>query len=72
MKLKLNLGDALFEPLSRNDGEITAFKNHPDGKLVTIRWRREGQTPHDTEHFYDKLAKSIKKGDIEHTPKSEF
>lgn len=69
--MKIKVGDYLYEPLSDNDGEITKISNHPDGKLVNIRWRVEGHLAHDTEHFYSKVIKSIKKGDIQHTPKSE-
>lgn len=68
--MKLKPGDSLFEPLSGNTGEVTKIVEHPDGKLVTIRWRVEDHLPHDTEHFYSKVIKSIKKGEIQHTPKS--
>lgn len=59
----------MFEPLSRNIGEITQILEHPDGRLVRIRWTVEDHLPHDTEHFYSKLVKSIKKGQIQYTPK---
>lgn len=67
--MRLQVGDALFEPLSRNLGEITKIVEHPDGKLVMIRWSVEDHLPHDTEHFYAKVIKSIKKGEMEYTPK---
>ena len=70
MKLLLKTGDYLYEPISGNDGEIMKIFEHPDGKLVSIRWRMEGQLHHDTEHLYSKLVKSVKKGDIQHTPKT--
>ncbi|TDJ49999.1 MAG: SET domain-containing protein-lysine N-methyltransferase [Nitrospina sp.] len=69
--MKLKEGDSLFDPMSRNNGEVTKIINHPNGKLVTIRWRVDDHLPHDTEHFYSKIVKSIKKGEIEHTPSSE-
>ena len=68
--MKLQVGDLLFEPLSKNEGEITKIVDHPDGRLVMIHWRVEHHLPHDTEHFYSKVTKSIKKGEILHTPKS--
>jgi len=69
--MKVQVGDSLFEPLSRNNGEVTRIISHPNGKLVTIRWRVEGHLHHDTEHFYSKLMKSIKKGEMEHNPGPE-
>ena len=69
--MKLKEGDSLFDPMSRNNGEVTKIINHPNGKLVTIRWRVDDHLPHDTEHFYSKIVKSIKKGEIEYTPSSE-
>lgn len=69
--MKLKEGDSLFDPMSRNNGEVTKIINHPNGKLVTIRWTVDDHLPHDTEHFYSKIVKSIKKGEIEHTPSSE-
>lgn len=66
--MKVKVGDSLFEPLSRNNGEVLQIINHPNGKLVTIRWIVEDHLSHKTEHFYNKLVKSIKKGEIEHTP----
>lgn len=67
--MKLQVGDLLFEPISRNEGEITRIVDHPDGRIVMIRWRVEYHLPHDTEHLYSKVAKSIKKGEILYTPK---
>jgi len=32
--MKLRTGDILYEPLSRNTGEITSIIEHPVGKLV--------------------------------------
>ncbi len=69
--MKLNVGDALFEPLSGNTGEVLEIIPHPDGKLVKVRWRVEDHLPHDTEHFYAKVKKSIQKGEIQHTPKMQ-
>ncbi len=69
MKIKLQPGDALYEPISNNTGEILKIIPHPNGKIVLIRWRMEGQLHHDTEHFYAKVAKSIKHGEMEYTPK---
>ena len=69
MKVKLQAGDALFEPISNNTGEILKITPHPNGKVVLVRWKLEGQLHHDTEHLYEKVAKSIKQGEIEYTPK---
>ena len=69
--MKLKVGDYLYEPLPENNGEVIKISNHPDGKLVNIRWQVEGHLHHDTEHFYSKVIKSIKNGDIEHTPIAE-
>lgn len=69
--MKVKVGDCLYEPLSQNNGEVTRIINHPNGKLVTVRWRVEDHLPHDTEYFYSKLVKSIKKGEIEYTPGPE-
>ena len=71
MKIKLNLGDTLFEPLSKNIGEIVKLTNHPDGKLVTIRWRVEDHLAHETEHFYKKVLRSINNGEMEYFPKED-
>lgn len=70
MKINLRIGDCLYEPVSDNTGEIKNIIDHPDGKLVKIRWRREGQLHHDTEHFHSKLVKCIKKGEMQYTPKA--
>ena len=69
--MKLNEGDALFDPMSSNRGEVKKIIVHPNGKLVTIRWQVDDHLPHDTEHFYSKIIKSIRNGDIQHTPASE-
>ena len=69
--MKLKEGDGLFDPMSKNIGEVTKIFNHPSGKLVTIRWKVDDHLPHDTEHFYSKIIKSIRKGEIEHTPSPE-
>ncbi len=69
--MKLQEGDSLFDPMSGNCGEVTKIISHPNGKLVTIRWKVDDHLPHDTEHFYSKIVKSIKKGEIEYTPSSE-
>ncbi|MBI4384380.1 MAG: hypothetical protein HY579_10150 [Nitrospinae bacterium] len=67
--MKLKTGDSLFEPLSGNTGEVMNIVESPEGKLVTIRWRVEDHLHHDTEHFYSKVLKSIKRGEIQLTPK---
>jgi len=69
--MKLKEGDALFDPMSGNSGEVTKIISHPNGKLVTVRWQVDDHLPHDTEHFYSKIVKSIKKGEIQYTPSSE-
>ena len=69
--IKLRTGDVLYEPLSGNTGEIIKMFDHPDGKLVRIRWRVEDHMPHDTEHFYKKVLRSVKKGEYEYSPKPE-
>jgi len=69
--VRLKTGDVLYDPFSQNTGEVTAVLDHPDGKLVKIRWRMEDrQLPHDTEHFHKKVIRSIKKGELEYTPKT--
>jgi hypothetical protein len=68
--MKLNAGDVLFESLSKNIGTITKIFDHPDGKIVKIRWRIDGHLPHDTEHTYKKVMRCVKNGDYELTPKS--
>ena len=68
--MNIQVGDMLFEPLSGNVGEISKIMEHPEGRLVKIRWSVEGHLSHDTEHFYSKLVKSIKKGQIQYTPKA--
>ncbi|MFQ5450383.1 MAG: hypothetical protein ACE5E9_07110 [Nitrospinaceae bacterium] len=70
--MKLKIGDTLFEPLSRNTGEITQIFDHPNGKVVKVRWRVEDHLPHDTELFHKKLVRSIKKGEYEYNPKEDF
>ena len=67
--MKLNVGDALFESLSKNIGVITKIYEHPDGKIVKIRWQIDGHLPHDTEHTYKKLLRCVKNGEFELTPK---
>ena len=68
--MKLNVGDVLFESLSKNIGAITKIFDHPDGKIVKIRWRIDGHLPHDTEHTYKKVMRCVKSGDYELTHKS--
>ncbi|QPJ65870.1 MAG: hypothetical protein G3M78_10885 [Candidatus Nitrohelix vancouverensis] len=69
---KLKVGDVLFEPLSRNTGEVTGIIEGPSGKIVQIRWKPEdNHLPHDTEHFYKKVVRCIKNGEFEYTPKYE-
>ncbi|MFP6637706.1 MAG: hypothetical protein VB778_03685 [Nitrospinaceae bacterium] len=67
--MKLRTGDILYEPISRNTGEITSIVEHPVGKVVKVRWRLDGQLPHDTELFYKKVQKCVRDGYYEHTPK---
>lgn len=66
--MKIQIGDHLYEPLSQNNGEVTRIVNHPDGKLVTVRWRVDDHIPHDTEHFYKKLQRAIQNGELQHSP----
>ena len=68
--MKLNVGDALYEPLSKNIGTITKIFEHPDGKIVKIRWQIDGYLPHDTEHPYKKVLRCVKNGEYEITPKN--
>jgi len=63
--MKLNVGDVLFEWLSKNIGTITKIFDHPDGKIVKIRWRIDGHLPHDTEHTYKKVLRCVKNGEYE-------
>jgi len=67
MKIKLQVGDHLYEPLSRNNGEVIHIIEHPDGKVVKVRWRVDDYPPHDTEHFYKRLKRSIEKGEMEYS-----
>ena len=53
--MKIDTGDTLYEPMSRNTGEVISVIDHPDGKIIKIRWRLDGQLPHDTELFYKKV-----------------
>ena len=68
-RMKLNVGDVLFESMSQNIGAITKIFEHPDGKIIKIRWRMEGHLPHDTEHSYKKVLRCVKNGEYELTPK---
>ena len=63
--MKLKVGDVLFEPLSKNTGRVTQIIEHPDGKLVKIRWQVEDHLAHDTEHFHKKVVRCIKNGEME-------
>ena len=67
--MKLKVGDVLFESMSQNIGAITNIFDHPDGKIVKIRWRMEGHLPHDTEHAYKKVLRCVKNGEYKLTPK---
>lgn len=69
--MKLREGDNLYEPLSRNTGEITSITEHPAGKIVKVRWRIPGELPHDTELFYKKIKRAVRDGYYEHTPKQD-
>ena len=69
LRMKLNIGDVLFESMSENIGTITNIFNHPDGKIVKIRWRMAGHLPHDTEHSYKRVLRCVKNGQYELTPK---
>ena len=68
-RMKLNVGDVLFESMSQNIGAITKIFDHPDGKIIKIRWRMEGHLPHDSEHSYKKVLRCVKNGNYELTPK---
>ena len=70
--MKLNVGDVLFESLSKNIGTITKIFDHPDGKIIKIRWRIDGHLPHDTEHTYKKVLRCVKNGEYELTPKESL
>lgn len=69
--MKLRTGDNLYEPFSRNTGEITSILEHPAGKIVKVRWRIPGELPHDTELFYKKIQRAVRDGYYEHTPKQD-
>jgi len=69
LRMKLNVGDVLFESMSDNIGTITNIFNHPDGKIVKIRWRMAGHLPHDTEHSYKRVLRCVKNEQYELTPK---
>ncbi|PIQ96245.1 MAG: hypothetical protein COV67_10595 [Nitrospinae bacterium CG11_big_fil_rev_8_21_14_0_20_56_8] len=70
--MKLNVGDVLYEPLSRNTGQITDIFEHPAGRLVRVRWRPgDRELPHDAEYFYKKLMRCVKSGEFEYTPGAE-
>ncbi len=68
--IKLNVGDSLHDPMSGNNGEIIKVEDNVSGKLVFIRWTVEDHLSHNTEHFYSKIVKSVKKGEIEHSPRN--
>jgi hypothetical protein len=65
--MKINTGDTLYEPMSRNTGEVIDVIEHPSGKIIKVRWRLDGQLPHDTELFYKKVKRCIRDGLYEHT-----
>ena len=67
--MKLKVGDILYEPLSRNTGEVTRVFENPEGKVIKIRWRVDGHLPHDTEYSYKKVLRCIKNGEFEYTSK---
>ena len=66
--MKIDTGATLYEPMSRNTGEVISVIDHPNGKIIKIRWRLDGQLPQDTEVFYKKVKRSIRDGLYEHTP----
>jgi len=66
--MKINTGDTIYEPISRNTGEVISIIEHPDGKIIKIRWRLDGQLPHDTELFYKKVKRCIRDGLYAHKP----
>ena len=70
--MKLNIGDVLFESMSNNIGSIINIFDHPDGKIVKIRWRIDGHLPHDTEHPYKKVLRCVRNGEYEITPKGSI
>jgi hypothetical protein len=67
--MKINIGDRLYEPLSRNTGEVLSVMEHPSGKIIKVRWRLDDHLAHDTELFYKKVKRCIRDGLYEHTPK---
>jgi hypothetical protein len=67
--MKINIGDRLYEPLSRNTGEVLSVMEHPSGKIIKVRWRLDDHLTHDTELFYKKVKRCIRDGLYEHTPK---
>ena len=69
--MKLQIGDVLFEPMSENNGEVISIFDHPDGKIVKIRWRVQDHLHHDTELFHKKVVRNIKNGNYEYTPKTD-
>ena len=70
--MKLFVGDVLYESLSKNIGTITKIFNHPDGKIVKIRWQLDGHLPHDTEHTYKKVLRCVKNGEYEISPSDKI
>ncbi len=68
--MKIKVGDVLYEPLSDNIGTVTKIFEHPDGKIIKIRWRIDGHMPHDTEHMYKKVIRCVKSGEYKLTPKT--
>jgi hypothetical protein len=54
--------------MSRNTGKVIDVIEHPSGKIIKVRWRLDGQLPHDTELFYKKVKRCIRDGLYEHTP----
>lgn len=68
--MKLRTGDVLFESLSQNIGTIIKIFDHPDGKIVKVRWHIDGHLPHDTEHLYKKVLRCVKNGEYELTQKT--
>ena len=57
-----------IELLENFDPDLVTRIYSSDGKIIKIRWRLDGQLPHDTELFYKKVKRCIRDGLYEHTP----
>ena len=52
--MKINTGDTLYEPISRNTGEVISVTEHPDGKIIK-EWRGV-KVPGHVEDVYQMLC----------------